>query len=69
MERKKDLDTTKEKMDKLVEKLYLGRSVVSQRHNFSPRKTNVEYCAVENHSERKIDLQRYYYAKAATGER
>ncbi|KAL0031026.1 hypothetical protein WJX79_010574 [Trebouxia sp. C0005] len=25
MERKKDLDTTKEKMDKLVEKLYLGR--------------------------------------------
>ena len=25
MERKRDLDTTKEKMDKLVEKLYLGR--------------------------------------------
>lgn len=29
MERKRDLDTTKEKMDKLVEKLYLGRSVAS----------------------------------------
>ena len=28
MERKRDLDTTKEKMDKLVEKLYLGRSAV-----------------------------------------
>ena len=28
MERKKDLDITKEKMDKLVEKLYLGRSVI-----------------------------------------
>ena len=27
MERKRDLDATKEKMDKLVEKLYLGRSV------------------------------------------
>lgn len=27
MERKKDLDTTKQKMDQLVEKLYLGRSV------------------------------------------
>ena len=25
MERKRDLDVTKEKMDKLVEKLYLGR--------------------------------------------
>lgn len=30
MERKKDLDTTKEKMDKLVEKLYLGRSATLQ---------------------------------------
>ena len=29
MERKRDLDTTKEKMDKLVEKLYLGRLVAS----------------------------------------
>lgn len=28
MERKKDLDNTKEKMDKLVEKLYLGRSAI-----------------------------------------
>jgi len=33
MERKKDLDTTKEKMDKLVEKLYLGRSVIPQGQN------------------------------------
>ena len=31
MERKRDLDTTKEKMDKLVEKLYLGRSVTVPR--------------------------------------
>jgi len=35
MERKKDLDTTKEKMDKLVEKLYLGRSVIPQGQNHS----------------------------------
>ena len=32
MERKRDLDTTKEKMDKLVEKLYLGRSVTVRTH-------------------------------------
>lgn len=33
MERKRDLDTTKEKMDKLVEKLYLGRSVTVRKHS------------------------------------
>ena len=27
MERKKDLDSTKEKMDKLVEKLYVSRCI------------------------------------------
>ena len=32
MERKKDLDTTKEKMDKLVEKLYLGRQAPQDVH-------------------------------------
>jgi len=45
MERKKDLDTTKEKMDKLVEKLYLGRSVFSQGQNFSVSKSDAQYCA------------------------
>ena len=29
MERKRDLDLTKEKMDKLVDKLYLGRQASS----------------------------------------
>ncbi len=57
MERKKDLDTTKEKMDKLVEKLYLGRSVVSQNQNSSVSKSNVQHCASKNHSVSKINVQ------------
>lgn len=57
MERKKDLDTTKEKMDKLVEKLYLGRSVVSQGQDPSVSKTQVQYCAFQNHSVSKINVQ------------
>lgn len=57
MERKKDLDTTKEKMDKLVEKLYLGRSVVSQSQNHSVSKSNVQYCAFKNHSVSKFNVQ------------
>lgn len=49
MERKKDLDTTKEKMDKLVEKLYLGRSVVAQGQNHSVSIAQVQNSAFQNH--------------------
>lgn len=57
MERKKDLDTTKEKMDKLVEKLYLGRSVVSQGHNCSVSIAKVQNCAFQNHSVSSFSVQ------------
>ena len=57
MERKKDLDTTKEKMDKLVEKLYLGRSVISQGQNCSVSIAQVQKCAFQNHSVSSFNVQ------------
>lgn len=69
MERKKDLDTTKEKMDKLVEKLYLGRSVISQSQKFSLSRSNVQYCALKHHSKCKNLSSIVLLVQAATCER
>lgn len=40
MERKKDLDLTKEKMDKLVDKLYLGRQACKKFDSFASVKSS-----------------------------
>ena len=69
MERKKDLDTTKEKMDKLVEKLYLGRSVISQSQKFSLSRSNVQHCALKHHSKCKKLSRIVLLVKAAVCER